>query len=144
MRTLRISQLSYSLLRLPSTRVAKPQRFFSYHTRALPSVMDTARNYDEVLKGKYPAKLHAKKVAEWIIAKGGDASGTLYLEGQKQRLIEVRERGGGSEECSERKLIVNRTMMVKRLSGWSTLSFPDEGASRSGAANFTPNLKGAA
>jgi Xaa-Pro dipeptidase len=44
--------------------------------------------YDEILSGKYPAKTHAKKVAEWILAKGGDKTGTIYLEGQKQKLLE--------------------------------------------------------
>lgn len=52
--------------------------------------MGTAENYDEVLKGKYPAKTHAKKVADYIIARGGDKSGTIYLEAQKQKLLEVR------------------------------------------------------
>jgi len=51
--------------------------------------MAIAENYEEVLKGKYPAKAHAKKVAEWIIAKGGDGNGTIYLEAQKQKLNEV-------------------------------------------------------
>ncbi|CAI6337205.1 unnamed protein product [Periconia digitata] len=50
--------------------------------------MGIAENYDEVLKGKYPAKEHAKKVAEWLIANGGDKTGTIYLEAQKSRLIE--------------------------------------------------------
>ncbi|KAF2636779.1 putative Xaa-Pro aminopeptidase pepP [Massarina eburnea CBS 473.64] len=50
--------------------------------------MGVADNYDEVLKGKYPAKEHAKKVAEYIIAKGGDKTGTIYLEAQKSRLLE--------------------------------------------------------
>jgi len=45
---------------------------------------------EDVLKGKYPAKAHAKKVAEYIKSKGGDITGTLYLEGQKTRMIEVR------------------------------------------------------
>jgi Xaa-Pro dipeptidase len=53
--------------------------------------MAIAENYDAVLKGKYPAKEHAKKVAKWIIEKGGDKNGTIYLEAQKQRLQEVRE-----------------------------------------------------
>ncbi|KAF2791636.1 putative Xaa-Pro aminopeptidase [Melanomma pulvis-pyrius CBS 109.77] len=44
--------------------------------------------YDEVLKGKYPAKTHAKRVAEYIVGKGGDKTGTIYLEGQKQKLLE--------------------------------------------------------
>jgi Xaa-Pro dipeptidase len=51
--------------------------------------MGTADNYDQVLKGKYPAKVHAKKVADWLIAKGGDKNGTIYLEAQKSRLLEV-------------------------------------------------------
>jgi Xaa-Pro dipeptidase len=51
--------------------------------------MAIAENYEEVLKGKYPAKAHAKKVAEWIIAKGGDKNGTIYLEAQKLKLNEV-------------------------------------------------------
>ncbi|RMZ73448.1 Xaa-Pro dipeptidase [Pyrenophora seminiperda CCB06] len=50
--------------------------------------MAIAENYEEVLKGKYPAKAHAKKVAEWIVAKGGDGKGTIYLEGQKMKLNE--------------------------------------------------------
>lgn len=46
-------------------------------------------NVREVLKGKYPAKAHAKKVKEWIVANGGDAEGVIYLEGQKTRMNEV-------------------------------------------------------
>lgn len=45
---------------------------------------------EDVIKGKYPAKAHAKKVVEYIKSKGGDMTGTLYLEGQKTRMIEVR------------------------------------------------------
>jgi Xaa-Pro dipeptidase len=51
--------------------------------------MAIAENYEEVLEGKYPAKAHAKKVAEWIVEKGGDKNGTIYLEAQKQKLNEV-------------------------------------------------------
>ncbi|KAH7072466.1 putative Xaa-Pro aminopeptidase [Paraphoma chrysanthemicola] len=50
--------------------------------------MAIAENYDEVLQGKYPAKEHARKVAKWIIDKGGDKNGTIYLEAQKQKLQE--------------------------------------------------------
>ncbi|RYO43018.1 putative Xaa-Pro aminopeptidase [Alternaria arborescens] len=50
--------------------------------------MAIAENYEDVLKGKYPAKAHAKKVAEWIIEKGGDKNGTIYLEAQKLKLNE--------------------------------------------------------
>ena len=52
--------------------------------------MGNAENYEEVLKGKYPAKAHAKKVADYIINKGGDKTGTIYLEAQKSKLLEVR------------------------------------------------------
>jgi Xaa-Pro dipeptidase len=51
--------------------------------------MAIAEHYDQVLKGKYPSKEHARKVAKWIIEKGGDKNGTIYLEAQKQVLNEV-------------------------------------------------------
>lgn len=41
-----------------------------------------------VLEGKYPAKAHAKRVVEYIKKKKPNASGILYLEGQKTRMIE--------------------------------------------------------
>ncbi|KAL5113841.1 hypothetical protein ACEQ8H_008261 [Pleosporales sp. CAS-2024a] len=50
--------------------------------------MAIAADYDQVLKGKYPAKDHARKVAKWIVDKGGDSKGTIYLEAQKQKLNE--------------------------------------------------------
>lgn len=50
--------------------------------------MAIAEDYDQVLKGKYPAKEHAKKVKEWLVSKGGDKNGTIYLEAQKQKLNE--------------------------------------------------------
>jgi hypothetical protein len=53
------------------------------------AAVEAARNYEEVLKGKYPAKAHARKVAQWILEKGGDKRGTIYLEGQKTKMLEV-------------------------------------------------------
>jgi Xaa-Pro dipeptidase len=41
-----------------------------------------------VLKGKYPAKAHARRVVEYIRKKNPNATGTMYLEGQKNRLLE--------------------------------------------------------
>ena len=41
-------------------------------------------NVDDVLKRKYPAKDHARRVAEYI----GVKSGIIYLEAQKTHLIE--------------------------------------------------------
>ena len=46
-------------------------------------------SYLKILEGKYPAKAHAKNVGQWIVGKGGDKNGVLYLEGQKLRMIEV-------------------------------------------------------
>ena len=45
-------------------------------------------DYEAVLKGKYPAKAHAKRVVEYMKKKNPNASGVLYLEGQKTHMIE--------------------------------------------------------
>ena len=42
--------------------------------------MAVAENYDEVLKGKYPAKDHARKVAKWIVDKGGDKTPMIFSQ----------------------------------------------------------------
>lgn len=47
-----------------------------------------AENFERVLKGKYPAKAHARKVAQLLREKIPDADGILYLEGQVARLVE--------------------------------------------------------
>ena len=40
--------------------------------------------------GKYPAKAHARKVAEYIQQRhGGSTDGVIYLEGQKTSMVEV-------------------------------------------------------
>lgn len=44
--------------------------------------------YDETLKGKYPGKLHAKKVVEYIRSKIPNANGVIYVEGKKSKLHE--------------------------------------------------------
>ncbi len=44
--------------------------------------------HDEVLKGKYPAKEHAKRVVDYIRAKVPDANGIIYLEGRMTKMIE--------------------------------------------------------
>lgn len=43
---------------------------------------------DKILKGKYPAKEHVKKVVEYIRTKEPGAEGVLYLEAQKTVMIE--------------------------------------------------------
>lgn len=39
--------------------------------------------------GKYPAKAHARRVAEFIAANGGPKEGIIYLEAQKTAMVEV-------------------------------------------------------
>jgi hypothetical protein len=43
---------------------------------------------DSILKGKYPAKSHARRVANYLQAAGYPKEGIIYLESQKTRLIE--------------------------------------------------------
>jgi Xaa-Pro dipeptidase len=44
--------------------------------------------YETILQGKYPAKAHARRVAEYIQSKQPGATGVLYLEGRATKLIE--------------------------------------------------------
>lgn len=43
---------------------------------------------DTILAGKYPAKAHARKVAEYLRRNGYTNDGVIYLEAQKTRMIE--------------------------------------------------------
>ena len=43
---------------------------------------------EPILKGKYPAKAHAAKVASYLKTNRGIEKGKIYLEGQKTRLQE--------------------------------------------------------
>lgn len=43
---------------------------------------------DKILQGKYPAKAHARRVAEYLVAHGHGRDGVVYLESQKTRMIE--------------------------------------------------------
>src|SRR5271170_3732300 len=43
---------------------------------------------DSTLQGKYPAKLHAKRVADLLVAAGHSKDAVIYLESQKTRMIE--------------------------------------------------------
>ncbi|KAH0070157.1 hypothetical protein KCU66_g22757, partial [Aureobasidium melanogenum] len=38
--------------------------------------------------GKYPAKAHARRVAEFIAENGGPKEGIIYLEAQKTAMVE--------------------------------------------------------
>ncbi|KAI9650343.1 hypothetical protein NHQ30_000356 [Ciborinia camelliae] len=56
--------------------------------KGIVSSRNMASITDEILKGKYPAKEHARKVVEYIKSKEPNADGVLYLEGQKTVMIE--------------------------------------------------------
>jgi hypothetical protein len=47
-----------------------------------------AEDFEAVLKGKYPAKAHAKRVVEIVRKEVPDASGLLYLEGRHTKIRE--------------------------------------------------------
>ena len=43
---------------------------------------------ESILAGKYPAKAHARRVAQGLQSYGNGRHGIIYLEAQKTRLIE--------------------------------------------------------
>ncbi|KAK4150199.1 peptidase M24, structural domain-containing protein [Chaetomidium leptoderma] len=47
-----------------------------------------AMDYNTILQGKYPAKRHAKRVADYVRSKVPDATGVLYLESRMTKLLE--------------------------------------------------------
>lgn len=47
-----------------------------------------AEDFEAVLKGKYPAKSHAKRTLDLIREKVPDVNGILYLEGRMTKLLE--------------------------------------------------------
>ncbi|KAF4919613.1 putative Xaa-Pro aminopeptidase PEPP [Colletotrichum viniferum] len=47
-----------------------------------------AQDYETVLKGKYPAKAHALRVADEVKSKFPGATGVLYVEGRMTKMIE--------------------------------------------------------
>ncbi|KAK3681709.1 putative Xaa-Pro aminopeptidase [Podospora appendiculata] len=45
-------------------------------------------DFDTILQGKYPAKQHAKRVADYVRSKVPGAHGVLYVEGRASKLLE--------------------------------------------------------
>lgn len=43
---------------------------------------------DAILKGKYPAKAHCRRVAKYLTDRGLSRDGVIYLEAQKTRMVE--------------------------------------------------------
>ena len=54
----------------------------------MSAIDDIRKGHYPHLEDKYPAKDHAKRVADYIQASGFGPDGLIYLEGQKTRLIE--------------------------------------------------------
>jgi hypothetical protein len=54
----------------------------------MSAIGDFQKRHYPHLEGKYPAKDHAKRVADHIQASGFSPDGVIYLEAQKTRLIE--------------------------------------------------------
>lgn len=78
-RYLRALKLSAQILRLSTQS--------SLQSKGLP-VTNVKMDVKAILSGKYPAKEHARRVVQYIKKKDPDATGVLYLEGQKTRMIE--------------------------------------------------------
>lgn len=47
-----------------------------------------AKDYESVLKGKYPGKAHAKRVVQTLRDKGAAADGFIYLEARHTQMQE--------------------------------------------------------
>lgn len=61
----------------------------SDNNRKVSPIAVSSMDSVKIPSGKYPAKAHAKKVAEYLIFNNSAAgSGTIYIEGQKTRLLE--------------------------------------------------------
>lgn len=52
------------------------------------SIPKATMDYNTILKGKYPAKAHARRVVDYIRSKVPGASGVLYLESRMTKLLE--------------------------------------------------------
>jgi hypothetical protein len=79
-----------SLSRISLSNERRTLQNSSTSTRPISSGIADVKMADveTVLAGKYPAKAHARRVVEYIRKTNPNARGTLYLEGQKTRMIE--------------------------------------------------------
>ncbi|KZL65994.1 XAA-Pro dipeptidase (metallopeptidase family M24), partial [Colletotrichum tofieldiae] len=74
---------------LPPQRVATPFRTTPARLYSTPATNATmAQDYETVLKGKYPAKQHALRVADYVKSKVPGATGVLYAEGRMTKMLE--------------------------------------------------------
>lgn len=72
----------------PFKPIARLNRLFPIAIRSLSTSQTRRMDYNTILKGKYPAKQHAKRVVDYIRSKVPDASGVLYLESRMTKLLE--------------------------------------------------------
>ncbi|CRK27715.1 hypothetical protein BN1708_014934, partial [Verticillium longisporum] len=91
------NRISHPIALHHSVPISKPRPFsvrapFSTTTQRCqftPSIKTAnMSDYETILKGKYPAKDHAKRVADHIRSKIPGANGILYLEGRHTKLEE--------------------------------------------------------
>lgn len=76
-----------TLKRTPSSPRGRSANIPPSYTTS-PRFIASMASYETALKGKYPAKAHAKKVIEYMRKQGKTVNGVLYLEGQKTKMIE--------------------------------------------------------
>ncbi|KZL84789.1 metallopeptidase family m24, partial [Colletotrichum incanum] len=70
-------------------RVATPFSTIPARLYSIPTTNTTmAQDYETVLKGKYPAKQHALRVADYVKSKVPGATGVLYVEGRMTKMLE--------------------------------------------------------
>ncbi len=74
----------------PEIAPATPKYIFQpcAPSQGLRSAVHNMLDLDSILKGKYPAKAHARRVAEYLKSKGQSEDGVIYLEAQRTRMIE--------------------------------------------------------
>ncbi|KAI0411044.1 peptidase M24, structural domain-containing protein [Xylaria grammica] len=84
------STLGSAIATPPLLFVSTPRQITTAATTPQRAALATMAEIDveTVLKGKYPAKAHAKRVVEYIRSKVPDATGVLFLEGRSDHLLE--------------------------------------------------------
>ncbi len=70
--------------------------------------------HDDVLRGKYPAKQHAKRVVDYIRSTVPDTHGILYLESAATRMLE------DNDEAAPFRLVLPRAPRPRRGTGNGT------------------------
>lgn len=72
----------------PFASTVRLNRLVPIALRSISTSHPRTMDYNTILKGKYPAKRHAKRVVDYIRSKVPDATGVLYLESRMTKLLE--------------------------------------------------------